>query len=39
MGHTRRYTFEIGKGDARIGAESFSGDITIRAKSRPTTDR
>ena len=39
IGHTRRYTFEIGKGDARIGAESFSGDITIRSKGRPTTDR
>jgi DUF4097 and DUF4098 domain-containing protein YvlB len=36
---TRRYSFEIGKGDARISAESFSGDITIRSKARPTTDR
>lgn len=39
IGQTRRYTFEIGKGDARISAESFSGDITIRSKTRPTTDR
>lgn len=39
IGHSRRYTFEIGKGDARISAESFSGDITIRSKSRPPTDR
>ena len=36
---TRRYSFEIGKGDARISAESFSGDITIRSKARLTTDR
>lgn len=39
IGHTRRYTFEIGKGDARISAESFSGDITVRAKGRATPDR
>lgn len=39
IGHSRRYTFEIGKGEARISAESFSGDITVRSKSRPTTDR
>ena len=31
---TKRFTFEIGKGDARISAESFSGDITIRSRSR-----
>ena len=35
----RRFTFEIGKGDARISAESFSGDITIRSKARRVTDR
>ena len=39
ISQTRRFTFEIGKGDARISAESFSGDITIRSKTRPTTDR
>ena len=39
IGHSRRYTFEIGKGEARISAESFSGDITVRSKGRPTTDR
>jgi DUF4097 and DUF4098 domain-containing protein YvlB len=39
IGHARRYTFEIGKGDARISAESFSGDITIRSKSRTSSDR
>ncbi|HEU4995036.1 MAG TPA: DUF4097 family beta strand repeat-containing protein [Gemmatimonadaceae bacterium] len=33
----RRFTFEIGKGDARISAESFSGDITIRTKGRRAT--
>lgn len=32
MGSTKRFTFEVGKGDARISAESFSGDITIRAR-------
>jgi hypothetical protein len=32
---TRRFTFEIGKGDARISAESFSGDVTIRTTTRP----
>jgi DUF4097 and DUF4098 domain-containing protein YvlB len=31
---TRRFTFEIGKGDARISAESFSGDVTIRTTTR-----
>jgi len=36
IGTSKRFTFEIGKGDARISAESFSGDITIRTKSRPT---
>jgi DUF4097 and DUF4098 domain-containing protein YvlB len=39
IGHARRYTFEIGKGDARISAESFSGDITVRARGRQTPDR
>jgi DUF4097 and DUF4098 domain-containing protein YvlB len=32
---TRRFTFEIGKGDARISAESFSGDVTIRTTTPP----
>lgn len=32
IGASRRFTFEVGKGDARISAESFSGDITIRSK-------
>lgn len=35
---TRRFTFEIGRGDARISAESFSGDVTIRTVS-PRPDR
>lgn len=35
---TRRFTFEIGKGDARISAESFSGDVTIRTTT-PRADR
>jgi hypothetical protein len=39
LGHSKRFTFEIGKGDARIGAESFSGDITIRSKGRRPTER
>ena len=34
IGTSKRFTFEIGKGDARISAESFSGDITIRTKGR-----
>jgi DUF4097 and DUF4098 domain-containing protein YvlB len=34
IGATKRITFEIGKGDARITAESFSGDVTIRSKGR-----
>jgi len=38
-GGAKRFTFEIGKGDARISAESFSGDITIRSKGRRPTDR
>jgi len=36
---SKRYTFEIGKGDARISAESFSGDITIRSKGRRPPER
>lgn len=32
IGASKRFTFEIGKGDSRISAESFSGDITIRSK-------
>ena len=41
IGSTKRFTFEIGKGDARVSAESFSGDITIRsaATRRPTEPR
>jgi DUF4097 and DUF4098 domain-containing protein YvlB len=35
MGSGKRLTFEVGKGDARITAESFSGDITIRAQGAP----
>ena len=49
-GLTKRYashvavkniSFEVGKGDARITAESFSGDITIRTRDRrpPTPER
>ena len=38
-GAGQRFTFEIGKGDARISAESFSGDITIRTLPRPPSDR
>ncbi|MEX2177311.1 MAG: DUF4097 family beta strand repeat-containing protein [Gemmatimonadaceae bacterium] len=33
MGSTRRFSFDIGQGDARISAESFSGDITIRSRT------
>jgi hypothetical protein len=32
IGASKRFTFEVGKGDARISAESFSGDITIRSR-------
>jgi DUF4097 and DUF4098 domain-containing protein YvlB len=39
QGGGRRFTFEIGKGDARITADSFSGDITIRTTPRPPSDR
>ncbi|MEK7403005.1 MAG: DUF4097 family beta strand repeat-containing protein [Gemmatimonadota bacterium] len=38
IGATKRFTFDIGKGDARISAESFSGDITIRSKGRRPQD-
>jgi DUF4097 and DUF4098 domain-containing protein YvlB len=31
----KRFTFEIGGGDARITAETFSGDITIGSRSSP----
>lgn len=39
IGTSKRFTFDIGKGDARISAESFSGDITIRSKGRRPTER
>ena len=39
IGTAKRFTFDIGKGDARITAESFSGDITIRSKGRRPTER
>ena len=42
IGSSKRFTFEVGKGDARISAESFSGDITIRTRERrppPQPDR
>jgi DUF4097 and DUF4098 domain-containing protein YvlB len=38
IGSSKRFTFEIGKGDARVSAESFSGDITIRSSGRRPTD-
>lgn len=38
IGSSKRFTFEIGKGDARVSAESFSGDITIRTAGRRPTD-
>lgn len=34
IGTSKRFTFDIGKGDARISAESFSGDVTIRTTTR-----
>lgn len=39
IGATKRFTFDIGKGDARISAESFSGDITIRSRGRRPQER
>ena len=39
IGSSKRFTFEIGKGDARVSAESFSGDITIRTAGRRPSDR
>jgi hypothetical protein len=34
IGASKRFTFEIGKGESRISAESFNGDITIRSRAR-----
>lgn len=43
IGGSRRFTFEVGKAGgqprARISAESFSGDISIRSTSRRPEDR
>lgn len=39
IGQSRRFTFEIGKGQSRITAESFSGDITIRSRSGARPER
>ena len=39
IGSSKRFTFEVGKGDARVSAESFSGDVTIRSSTRRPQDR
>ncbi|HYD54205.1 MAG TPA: DUF4097 family beta strand repeat-containing protein [Gemmatimonadaceae bacterium] len=39
IGGTKRFTFNVGRGDARITAESFSGDVTIRQRGRAARDR
>ena len=39
IGASKRITFDIGKGDARINAESFSGDVIIRTRARTPRDR
>ncbi len=39
IGVARRFTFEIGKGESRVSAESFSGDINVRIKGGRTTDQ
>jgi hypothetical protein len=38
FGPSKRFTFDVGKGDARISAESFSGDVIIRSKARRPQD-
>ena len=35
----KRFTFDIGNGDARISAETFSGDITIGSRGSSRRDR
>lgn len=37
LGSSKRFTFSVGHGDARVSAESFSGDITIRTTSHRST--
>lgn len=39
LGNSKRFTFEIGRGEARINAESFSGDITIRSSAARPPNR
>lgn len=36
---SKRFTFEIGRGDGRISAETFSGDITISANGHGASAR
>ena len=36
---SKRYTFQLGGGGARITAETFSGDITIASNGRGATER
>lgn len=31
---TKRFTFDVGRGESRLTAESFSGDVTIRQRGR-----
>lgn len=39
LGNSKRFTFSIGHGDARVNAESFSGDITIRSTRQSSVRR
>ena len=39
VSRSKRYTFEIGGGAARIAADTFSGDITISSNGRGATQR
>jgi DUF4097 and DUF4098 domain-containing protein YvlB len=34
IGSTKRFTFTVGRGEARLTAQSFSGDVTIRQRGR-----
>ena len=38
-GQAKRFTFTIGNGDARISAETFSGDVTIGSRGSSRRDR
>ena len=39
VGRSKRFNFDVGRGEARVTLESFSGDITLRGRGVPRPTR